>query len=97
MGAVRDARVIRPDSVLAQPAALEEGADDVAPVAHDVDDAGVGVGGEDVVDEVRRLGRLFDGAHRPDQTHAPRHAEDPPDSPCGDVSRERHELRARPP
>ena len=71
--AVGEVGVVAAAAAGAQPAALEQRADDVAAVAHDVDGAGLRVGAEGRGEDERRLGRLLDpapAAHEREQADA---------------------------
>ncbi len=96
-GSVGRARVVHPAPAAAQPPALEQGADHVPAVAHDVHEARLGEGlGERGRDE-RGLRRLLDGAEVPDEGEASGRREDAPDLRGGVRRRQTGELAAAPP
>ena len=95
MRAVRQARVVAAAAVGAQPAALEQRADDVAPVAEHVHGRRLRIGEERGLERERRLGRLLDGAEparEPEQADA---LDDRPELPRGRRRRLAREPRQR--
>src|SRR5262249_5813894 len=68
--AVRDPRIVLARALLPQPSALEERADDVAAVPHDVHDPRVGIRAGDDIGEKRGLGGLLDRSHGADEPDA---------------------------
>ena len=88
----REPRVVFPPHSHAQPAALEERADDVAPVADDVDELRLWEGeGERLRDE-GRLRRVLDGPPAADEAEPTRRGEDPPNASCRLAGRKPRKL-----
>ena len=91
--AVRDARVVRLRLLAPQPRLLEQRAGDVAAVADDVDDDGLGERRRDRGHEVGELRRLLDRPDGADEPDPSRDVENPAKPPRRLVGRERGELR----
>ena len=93
--AVADARIVGLGALAAKPGLLEERADDIASVAHDVYDARLGVREWDRPDEERQLGGLLDWTDGADEPDAARDGEDPAEARRGFGRCKRGELRYR--
>ena len=81
MGSVGEARVVGAFAFCAEPAAFEEGADDVAPVADDVHCRAAGYARSAADEEEARLGRLLDAAQVRGEAERSHDLEHPP-QPC---------------
>ena len=93
--AVRQAGVVRPLLLTAEPRLLEKRADDVPAVADDVDDPRVGICDRHAAHEERHLRGLLDGPNRSDQADAPCHGEDSLQPGCRERGLECRQLRNR--
>ena len=95
MRAEAQPRVVAVGALGAEPAALEQRADDVPPVADDVNHLRARVGGQRGVDEEGRLGRLLDRAPSAGEAEPSHALDDRAQPPGGLVRGHADELRDR--
>ena len=93
MGSVGEPRIVLPTPAGAEPASLEQRADDIPTVTDDVDEHGLWKPSSDRLCNVGRLGRLLDTAEVTHESKPPRDAQDAADPWCSLGRCEVRELR----